>query len=289
MIKPTIRAIELADIPAVARLLHRRFMADVPVATIERVIRHDWPVERPNYGYLMEANGTPVGCILAAYSEREVRGRREFFCNVGTWYVEPAYRAFSLALSTKLLKQERPCTFTALTPNPTSQSVFPRFNYQVLSPGFDVYLPGARWARGWRTGVRLVNDVEQIARELEPPQRRILEDHRPYAVRHFLLQRRGSARHAYIVTRRRKFHRLGGRVPVTELMYVSDKELAVRHFEWLMLGILAHDRSLALAADRRLLGADAPTGMHVPRPRFFRSPTLGADDIDNLYSEVVLL
>ena len=53
---------------------------------------------------------------------------------------------------------------------------------------------------------------------------------------------------AYVVTKRWKVWR-DGRIPVTELLYVSDPSLAVRCFERLKLGILLRDRSAFLGVD----------------------------------------
>ena len=285
---PTLRPITRADVDAVVTLLQGSHMASMPVARIRQIVLHDWPVDRPDYGLLLEAEGRVVGCILAVYSERTIRGRRERFCNVGTWFVEPAFRSHSLRLSWKLSELQG-YTLTAFTPNPTSEALFRRSKYKLLTEGLHLYAPG-QGARGTRLlGVRVTGDVDAIERELDERDRRILRDHRPFACRHFLLTARGESGYAYVVTKRWKVWR-DGRIPVTELLHVSDPSLAIRCFERLKLGILLRDRSVFLGVDRRLLGEEAPVGRPLARrPRFFRSDTLGPSDVDDLYSEVVLL
>ena len=59
---------------------------------------------------------TIVGAHLAFYSERMIEDRRERFCNLGAWCVQPDYRFHSLRLLKALLAQEG-YTFTDLSPS----------------------------------------------------------------------------------------------------------------------------------------------------------------------------
>jgi hypothetical protein len=72
-------------------------------------------------------------------------------------------------------------------------------------------------------------------------------------------------------------------------MYVSDPALLQRHFEAIKLKILWHDRTLLLAADERLLGRRPWLVLPVKRVAMFKSASLKRDEIDNLYTELVLL
>jgi hypothetical protein len=261
-------------------------MATRSADDVRRIVLHDWQVDRPNYGHLLEADGQVVGCILAAYSDRTIGGRLERICNIGTWYVAPAFRRYSLPLSWKL-GTDRGYTYTALTPNATSQALFLRGGYQVLASEYHMYLPGQDLGTRFR-GARFTADPGQIERELDPIDRRIFRDHQPFDCKHLLMTVRGEAGYVYVVARRSKIWRRN-LVPMSEILYASNKALAGQWFEPLKLAILLTQRSLVLATERRLLGDDAPLGKPVHRLRFFRSETLSAPDIDNLYSEAVLL
>jgi len=78
-------------------------------------------------------------------------------------------------------------------------------------------------------------------------------------------------------------------VRVSEILYCSDSALLARTFERVKLHILRRDGAVALAADRRILGEDAPRGVLLPRKACFRSSRVSAADVDNLYSEYALL
>src|ERR1700729_3014137 len=49
----------------------------------------------PRFGYLLEADGAPVGVQLLIFAERDGSVR----CNVSSWFVEPAYRGHAALLA----------------------------------------------------------------------------------------------------------------------------------------------------------------------------------------------
>ena len=68
---------------------------------LARLTARGAPEGCPELGYLLEADGAPVGVLLLIFSQRgdEVR------CNISSWYVEPAHRghaAILAAMATKL-------------------------------------------------------------------------------------------------------------------------------------------------------------------------------------------
>jgi hypothetical protein len=173
-------------------------MAARPLDEIRQIVLHD--CGRASQLRLPARGRGPRGrVILAAFSERLIRGRQERFCNVGTWYVEPEFRSYSLPLSWKLGALQG-YTMTALTPNPTSKASFARSRYTTLEDMCHLYMPGVGGRGRWELGVRVTGNVRAIEPELDPVDRQILRDHLPFPVRHFLLTVRGRSEYAYIVT-----------------------------------------------------------------------------------------
>ena len=78
---------------------------------------------------------------------------------------------------------------------------------------------------------------------------------------------------------------------LSELLYCSAPHILVRHLERAKLAILRRQRSVALMADARLFPAGLPRGVRISRkdPALFRSSLLEPKELDNLYSELVLL
>src|ERR1700676_4217271 len=97
------RPIAPADRAAVAQLLNhgfglrrsRRFWAQV----LDGLERHPVPAGLPNFGYLVESGGRPVGVILLIFSRPGTGADPEAIrCNMSSWYVEPAFRGYASLL-----------------------------------------------------------------------------------------------------------------------------------------------------------------------------------------------
>jgi hypothetical protein len=100
------RQIGEADIAGVAALLGRgfpsrtrRFWTDA----LDRLARREPPPGFPKYGYLLESGDGPVGALLLICSTIREGGRAATRCNLSSWYVEPAYRAYATLLVSQAL------------------------------------------------------------------------------------------------------------------------------------------------------------------------------------------
>jgi hypothetical protein len=271
-----IRGLDDGDAAEVARLGESR--GDHNLA---RCFREDWIAKRPNRGAALVEDQRIVGYLLAFYSVREIEGRREQICCLGSWYVEPAHRAHSLKLMSFLTTQEG-YTFITLTPNAISVTVMTRFfGFRPLSTEMLIYPPlvsvGTLLAPA-----RILSNRDLIAARIGGSQRRILNDHWKHGCGHYLVESgRGSS---LVVTKRRT---LRG-IPVSEILYASNQTVAVRHFERLKWAVMRGDRCFGVMAEERILGRAPRPRLHRKRVRLFRSSSLGPTQIDNLYSEIVL-
>jgi acetoacetyl-CoA synthetase len=90
------------------------------------------------------------------------------------------------------------------------------------------------------------------------------------------------------LTARRRRRVLTVRIPYSDILYCSAPELLSRHLEPVKLAILRRQRTAALVAEARLFPVQ-PRGILLPMPTCYRSRLPLADDLDRLYSELVLL
>jgi hypothetical protein len=90
--------------------------------------------------------------------------------------------------------------------------------------------------------------------------------------------------YSYVIFKRRK-----KKIAFSEILYVQNPALLVRHFERAKLHIFGKDRTCLLAVDERLIGERPPLVWPYKRVSMFRSHTVRAENIDNLYSELALL
>jgi acetoacetyl-CoA synthetase len=270
------------DIGQIISLLVEGF-PNIPPDQWRNIFEYTWCKDKPNLGFVLVDGAEIVGFIGSIYADREIDGQRQRFCNGTAWYVRPAYRAHSTDLLLSFVDQPG-FTITALTPNPVSRLIMEALDFQVLDR-FTRFVPPLLQAhtllRG--TGVRVLTTTEDIKPHLSAPELRILLDHERYACRHYLaLCKQG---YCYIVTRSKV--RRG--IRISEILYASDHVLMMRHFEKIKLRILLSERALLLMVDERKFGERCPLSLRRPNPRYFISETLSAGQIDNLYTEYVLL
>jgi hypothetical protein len=117
-VKPRFREILDSDLDAIGDLLTRGFQHRSRDYWM-RGLRHQGvrplPPGAPRYGYLLEDNGGPVGCLLMIYSSKIIDGEIATCCNVSSWYVDPAFRNYA-ALFASMTQKRKEITYFNITP-----------------------------------------------------------------------------------------------------------------------------------------------------------------------------
>jgi hypothetical protein len=219
------------------------------------------------------------------YSDRVVGDRVARFCNGFGWCVRPEHRRYSVALLRPL--GTRPgLTFTNLTQRSDLIPLFLKMGYELADERKYVSYPrvGALLARG-ADRVRLIPTEEVTESLLGRDAYRVHQDHIGRTVRRMVFEAGGEA--CLVVTKR--VYEAGMRLGRSELFYASDKAFLERHFEQVKLGILRQDKTAGLHADARLLGFVPKGASWIPGTALFKSPSVSAEHIDALYSELVFL
>ena len=148
----------------------------------------------------------------------------------------------------------------------------------------------------WRAGTLLEPgpvihfQPDAVRRILNEQQQQVFDDHAPYDCLQLAVVERSD--YAYLVVKRRSWRlkqRLPAKVPYSDILYCSAPQILTRHLERVKLAILRKQRTVALVADARLLWPEQPRGILIPTHACYRSPLFVAGEIDNLYSELVLL
>ncbi len=279
--KATIRLLTPEDVPVVVRFCAEGFRDDP--ALFARILSPTWDPQRTDKGAILEDQGRMVGFAIALYSHRILKGAQYKFCALGPWYVLPDYRVGSLQLMSFLLAQ-KDYTFTSHSPNDISLAILTRFKFERLSTCWYVYPLGVNILSLARGGVQIDTNDESILSSATEQERFLINDHRPGGCSVVRVSTDGSS--GLVITKRRTLRN----VPVSELLYVEDPHLVVSHFERVKWAIARKEGTFMLIADSRLLGPNAPRPLlWRERVRMFRSEILKADEIDNLYSEVVAM
>jgi hypothetical protein len=117
-VKPRVREILESDLDAIGDLLTRGFVhrkRDYWMRGLQRQSTRPLPSGAARYGYLLENQGVPVGCLLLIYSSKSVDGETATFCNVSSWYVDPAFRNYA-ALFASMTQKRKDVTYFNVTP-----------------------------------------------------------------------------------------------------------------------------------------------------------------------------
>ena len=117
-VKPRFREIQEGDLDAIGDLLTRGFAhrnREYWMRGLRRQGARSLPAGTPRYGYLLEHQGTPVGCLLLIYSSKIIDGEAAACCNVSSWYVDPAFRNYA-ALFASMTQKRREITYLNVTP-----------------------------------------------------------------------------------------------------------------------------------------------------------------------------
>jgi hypothetical protein len=117
------------------------------------------PVEGcPRFGYLLEADGEIVGAILLIFTDFGGGAAARVRCNISSWYVAPAYRAYAAQLSATALKLKH-VTYLNISPAEHTWPLLTAQGYQRYSEGQFACIP-ALSRRPVRMHVRAVPAIE---------------------------------------------------------------------------------------------------------------------------------
>ncbi len=269
------------DVDGIVDLLYGHMSQKLSPERWRNILDYPWRPADADRGHVAVDGTRVVGFLGLVYADRPIAGRTERFCNICAWYLLKDYRGQGIGQRIQFGSVSDPAmTYTIMTATAATGRAF------GTNSGFSM-LDNSRYLLRRRAGgadLDVIEDVDAIAPRLSPADRTILEDHRPYNLRHLLVTA-GDARCYVIMQVKRK----GDDIDYHEIMYASDHAFLGRHAQALADTILTGDRSV-LAIDRRFVpGNPAWESESIRLPRWYRSPTVPPQAIDHLYGEVALL
>lgn len=246
---------------------------------------YPWPCAEAARGFVLRDEARCVGFFGTIWSEREIGGRRERLCNLTSWITLPEYRNHSLLLLKAVLALGD-CTITCHSPAPHLYPIYKKFGFSDLETDLRIILPWPSVPPRLGIGTRVLTNPAQIAPRLGDAERRILEAHRVPGCGHLLIESRQES--CYLVFTRTR----GRRRHFSHLHYIGVPSVFVRFLDRIKLHLFAVNRTPLIMLDARLAaGLDLPHSRLAPLavPHVFRSSSLTPGQIDNLYSELILL
>jgi len=172
------RQIGKADIPAIATLLKRGFpnrSRQFWVHALRRLAGHEPPPGLPKYGYLLETGGDPVGTILLICSTMRDGDRIATRCNLSSWYVDPAFRAYATLLVSMALRHKE-VTYLNVSAAPHTWPIIEAQGFSRYCDGIFIAMPTLQ---GLFNGVavKVFDASQQPSGAFDPSDREILLRH----------------------------------------------------------------------------------------------------------------
>jgi hypothetical protein len=140
-VKPRIREILESDLDAIGDLLTRGFVhrkREYWMRGLRRQATRSLASGVPRFGYLLESQGASVGCLLMVFSTKIVDGEAAIFCNLSSWYVDPAFRNYA-ALFASMSQKRKGVTYFNVTPAAATWPV-------IEAQGFLIYCRGLHFS-----------------------------------------------------------------------------------------------------------------------------------------------
>ena len=137
------RQIAAADVPAIVDLLTRGFPSRGRAFwehALQQLAKREPPPGLPQYGYLLESGGAPVGTILLICSIMRADGGFAPRCNLSSWYVEPAFRFYASLLVSRALAQKN-VTYLNVSPAPHTTPIIEAQGFSRYCDGLFVAVP----------------------------------------------------------------------------------------------------------------------------------------------------
>jgi hypothetical protein len=276
--------IQSGDLLEVGQFLQENWKRRVSPDEWVASLIHPWSASRPNFGMQLRSEGRVVGVLCAIYSDQEIDGRLERFCNPHTWCVSKEHRAGSIGLVLQLLRQ-RGYHFTMFTPNSIVTKVFLGLRFRVLEDTL-LYVPNLPVPLRRDDSAFVEVDADGISKRLEAKQRQVFEHHRSIPWLRFVAfgGREGAC---LVVYKRERWKRLG----CARIVYIS----CARRFELyrglLMRHLLVNERMATSRVEARFLQVIPRLAYRTKRlqPKLVLSRTLPDSGIVDLYSELVAL
>ena len=280
-----VRAASEADIDGICSLLHNKMNSKISVERWRRLMTYEWLDDKPDFGRVVESDGSVLGFCGMVYSDRllgsETTGRRkERMVSMSSWYLDRSLRGMGLGSKMLVSSIADPMmTYATLTNSPKPLAKQDEAGLRVLED--HRYL----WHKKSTGSLKIESSIDSIRNNAAEHEQQLIDDMASQPLTPFLLQSDGIDNLLFFSIKRKAEH-----VTWYDLMYASDMKHFSIHAQGLASALLP-DTPSVLAADGRFVtepAAEATREM-LPVPRYFKSERVAPHEVDHLYSELQLL
>jgi len=282
----TIQKIDVSMFSEVYDLLQYFGNKQLTAEDWKNIFEYQFGQEENYCGYGLFDGRNLVGFLGMIFCKRPVDNSIERFCNLTSWIVKHGYRKHSLFLLQPVLKLKHH-TVTDLTPTGVVYRVEKRMGFSELDSRMRLLLPTVRFSRGRSPeSICCSNDENFIERKLHDRDLRLFQDHRLYDCRHLIVS--DSIDYCYLIYTRVK----NSKIPYCYIQYISNLDQFSEYSGLIRSHIIRNTKTPFILVDSRLVQQTRlPLSFDLPvrSLKLYKSSSLKPAQIDNLYSELVLL
>ncbi|MDW3214155.1 MAG: hypothetical protein R8G01_09180 [Ilumatobacteraceae bacterium] len=242
-----------------------------------------WSDPETSPGWILHEDDRAVGFLGAVTVDRHIDGEPFRFCNLTTWYVEPEHRGSSLAMMRPPLRLDGHVV-TDFSPSVEAERISLRLGFQELETSTRLFEPETKQS----STLTVTPGHLGVLGALGPTERQIVSDHQWIPTCRWYVARDGDAA-CLIVASKSTIHRR----PYLRIDHVSNPELFVEHADGIVATMQTTEGVSTVFAGNRFTWSRGATCARLLPDRtvaLVANPgNLNPEQIDNLYSEVMLL
>jgi hypothetical protein len=248
------REISEADIDSVAELLSRGFGRSLEywLQGLRRQAVRDVPQGYPRFGYMLDHGGTPVGALLLIYDLKTEGCETSIYCNLSSWYVDPAFRNYA-PLLTKIAQKNKEVTYINISPATWTWPIIETQGFRPYCNGLFFSVPALSLS-GPGISVQTVSPDTHAIDGLSAAEVELLTRHARYGCLSLVCRTAGGSALPFILQRLR-IRKGWISVPAMQLIYCRDIAAFVQCAGPIGRRLLSYGRiSVVLDANDRVPG-----------------------------------
>jgi hypothetical protein len=196
------REIVKADCESLSGLLTSGFgkSRDHWIQILNRLAKHRTPRGFPAYGYLLEADGEPVGVIFLIFTTVQVNGEIRTRCSVCSWHVKSPFNCYATLLTSRAYRR-KDVTYVVVAPAPHTLAILKAQGYECYCGGWFATIPSL-FARSHGASVSAVTSNIRPGHDLQSAEIDLLLDHAGYGCLSLICES-GKIRHPFVFMTRK--------------------------------------------------------------------------------------
>lgn len=248
---------------------------------------YKWKGVQDFFGFGLYHNSKLVGFIGTIFSQRELHKQTENICNLTSLIIKEDYR--SQGLSKFLLAAVlsiKDITITGFSASERAYQLYKSLDFQE----FETHKIKIPTYKNLISKAKSPVDIKKVSNHnvglLNEKEKEIYHDHKPYRSYHMIIK--DGKDYCYVI-----FNVIFRNKRVNAyLNYVSHPAIFNKHLRKFCRYLFLRHIAIFLIIDKRLIHITNKlnyTEEKLPVPKIYKSETMKPQDIDNIYSELILL